>query len=43
MKFYTYKKLQGSQTDILKQAKQVPFYTYKKLQGSQTISPYIIG
>ena len=34
--FYTYKKLQGSQTDNLQQSSNIMFYTYKKLQGSQT-------
>ena len=34
--FYTYKKLQGSQTphEVANLVEQ--FYTYKKLQGSQT-------
>ena len=36
VEFYTYKKLQGSQT-ALAVGKSLPlFYTYKKLQGSQT-------
>ena len=36
MQFYTYKKLQGSQTiELLLHPKSL-FYTYKKLQGSQT-------
>ena len=34
--FYTYKKLQGSQTNKHKATATVEFYTYKKLQGSQT-------
>ena len=34
--FYTYKKLQGSQTDNNCFQIQIQFYTYKKLQGSQT-------
>ena len=36
-KFYTYKKLQGSQTSTEIEAKLKTFYTYKKLQGSQTL------
>ena len=35
-KFYTYKKLQGSQTTKLDEKSDYEFYTYKKLQGSQT-------
>ena len=34
--FYTYKKLQGSQTQVFDIAVPPEFYTYKKLQGSQT-------
>ena len=34
--FYTYKKLQGSQTIMGIIELVVEFYTYKKLQGSQT-------
>ena len=34
--FYTYKKLQGSQTAFSFIASIPKFYTYKKLQGSQT-------
>ena len=34
--FYTYKKLQGSQTHTAADAANAVFYTYKKLQGSQT-------
>ena len=34
--FYTYKKLQGSQTSVSIRIKTFMFYTYKKLQGSQT-------
>ena len=34
--FYTYKKLQGSQTMLIKSMTENQFYTYKKLQGSQT-------
>ena len=34
--FYTYKKLQGSQTNKLRTKSLDKFYTYKKLQGSQT-------
>ena len=36
MKFYTYKKLQGSQTGRPPDTDILWFYTYKKLQGSQT-------
>ena len=36
--FYTYKKLQGSQTTFLKVLVSSMFYTYKKLQGSQTLN-----
>ena len=36
-KFYTYLKLQGSQTRLLNEAKEELFYTYLKLQGSQTL------
>ena len=35
-KFYTYKKLQGSQTFLVVFKFYIWFYTYKKLQGSQT-------
>ena len=35
-KFYTYKKLQGSQTYQVLPLTAHQFYTYKKLQGSQT-------
>ena len=35
--FYTYKKLQGSQTFSSSGCPSLSFYTYKKLQGSQTI------
>ena len=34
--FYTYKKLQGSQTLYSICMSYLWFYTYKKLQGSQT-------
>ena len=34
--FYTYKKLQGSQTVAILEIEDEQFYTYKKLQGSQT-------
>ena len=34
--FYTYKKLQGSQTRLDITLPRITFYTYKKLQGSQT-------
>ena len=34
--FYTYKKLQGSQTIDQRNNYKFMFYTYKKLQGSQT-------
>ena len=34
--FYTYKKLQGSQTTRQADIFVRGFYTYKKLQGSQT-------
>ena len=34
--FYTYKKLQGSQTKAINDTLYYRFYTYKKLQGSQT-------
>ena len=36
--FYTYKKLQGSQTGDAWVSDNARFYTYKKLQGSQTLS-----
>ena len=36
MGFYTYKKLQGSQTFRMQKKREYEFYTYKKLQGSQT-------
>ena len=35
--FYTYKKLQGSQTNNSLAVCPKQFYTYKKLQGSQTL------
>ena len=35
--FYTYKKLQGSQTLLTTPNFLLLFYTYKKLQGSQTL------
>ena len=35
--FYTYKKLQGSQTRNNPLILYLWFYTYKKLQGSQTV------
>ena len=35
-KFYTYSKLQGSQTNGIKTLSDTAFYTYSKLQGSQT-------
>ena len=35
-KFYTYSKLQGSQTILLIMLSPIMFYTYSKLQGSQT-------
>ena len=35
--FYTYKKLQGSQTVFLPVDVVIMFYTYKKLQGSHTL------
>ena len=34
--FYTYLKLQGSQTEFSNQLYSEQFYTYLKLQGSQT-------
>ena len=34
--FYTYSKLQGSQTSFQTLSEDVMFYTYSKLQGSQT-------
>ena len=34
--FYTYYKLQGSQTELSETVKDTVFYTYYKLQGSQT-------
>ncbi len=37
MTFYTYKKLQGSQTYNTEAEQKNAFYTYKKLQGSQTV------
>ena len=40
MKFYTYLKLQGSQTEIVTGYTGKPFYTYLKLQGSQTSNGY---
>ena len=36
--FYTYLKLQGSQTVDFKNPSTGEFYTYLKLQGSQTLS-----
>ena len=38
-KFYTYYKLQGSQTTYLHLHILILFYTYYKLQGSQTAQP----
>ena len=38
--FYTYKKLQGSQTFLSHSRENKRFYTYKKLQGSQTSNGY---
>ena len=38
--FYTYLKLQGSQTDIPLNSYAAEFYTYLKLQGSQTSNGY---
>ena len=38
--FYTYKKLQGSQTMNTYWKYTKRFYTYKKLQGSQTSNGY---
>ena len=38
--FYTYKKLQGSQTTDEQESQVEQFYTYKKLQGSQTSMGY---
>ena len=38
IQFYTYKKLQGSQTSLRYTSGATMFYTYKKLQGSQTTS-----
>ena len=35
--FYTYLKLQGSQTLFNETVTGLPFYTYLKLQGSQTV------
>ena len=37
IQFYTYKKLQGSQTALAIATQKTTFYTYKKLQGSQTL------
>ena len=34
--FYTYSKLQGSQTMVIFKSVYLLFYTYSKLQGSQT-------
>ena len=34
--FYTYSKLQGSQTELAVEPEKKTFYTYSKLQGSQT-------
>ena len=39
--FYTYKKLQGSQTCHHVCNVKHRFYTYKKLQGSQTLSHHL--
>ena len=43
--FYTYSKLQGSQTTSAMNDYDRKFYTYSKLQGSQTafehITPYV--
>ena len=36
IQFYTYKKSQGSQTEITTGRTRQQFYTYKKSQGSQT-------
>ena len=36
VKFYTYLKLQGSQTAVCLNNRFQKFYTYLKLQGSQT-------
>ena len=38
--FYTYLKLQGSQTLVQLQVQLIQFYTYLKLQGSQTWTEY---
>ena len=38
--FYTYYKLQGSQTASQQQQELLSFYTYYKLQGSQTSNGY---
>ena len=38
-KFYTYLKLQGSQTVPFASVTSTVFYTYLKLQGSQTVKP----
>ena len=40
--FYTYKKLQGSQTVTAHSISDVRFYTYKKLQGSQTLTGVVL-
>ena len=42
MSFYTYKKLQGSQTAVIVTVCALKFYTYKKLQGSQTLYDYLL-
>ena len=41
--FYTYKKLQGSQTKCVIDSFKIMFYTYKKLQGSQTLADLIMN
>ena len=42
--FYTYSKLQGSQTSIINNGENAEFYTYSKLQGSQTcLSGQLVG
>ena len=41
--FYTYKKLQGSQTFPYVHKTWLSFYTYKKLQGSQTLGGLASG
>ena len=39
-RFYTYKKSQGSQTQLYGSESEQQFYTYKKSQGSQTAYLY---